>query len=77
MKYLEELCSGDCFSYQENIYLLTADFKSSGQKLCYNLRNGSCRWFEQNLIIEDEQLYILDTNNNFHPVKELEKTKNV
>lgn len=77
MKYLEELKAGGCFSYQENIYLLTSDFKSNGKKLCYNLADGSCRWLQQETIVEDEQLYILDKNNNIHPIKEHKKQENV
>jgi len=36
MKYLEELGHGDCFTLEDNNYIVTSDFKQDGKKLCVN-----------------------------------------
>lgn len=74
MKYIEELEHGDCFSYNNQKFLLTADFKSSGDRLCYNLINGSSSWMKSNSMVDVCPIYTLDDNNNISPVKQ---TKNV
>ena len=70
MKYLEELSPGDCFSYNNSVYLLSIDFKSNGHKLCYSLNNGSPRWIDGSTIIEDIVLYHLDKENNIIALKD-------
>lgn len=72
MKYLEELCPGDCFLLSESVFLTTCDFKKE-KKLCYNLFNGSPRWLENNTIVQESQVYTLDNNNNIIPIKPTEK----
>jgi len=69
MKYIEELECGDTFSYKGNMYILTSDFKSNGNKLCYSLVSGFSQWFNSDTIVNHEPIYILDTNNNTTPVK--------
>jgi hypothetical protein len=64
MKYLEELNPGDSFSYQNQLFLLTSDFKASGKKLCYSLNNGFANWLSDSTIVEHCPLYILDKDNN-------------
>lgn len=71
MKYLEELTPGSSFIYESNIYLLTKDFKSDGKKLCYSLVTGINRWLESNIIINEQQLYTLDSQNNIQSIKQL------
>lgn len=73
MKYIEELNCGDTFSFKDHIYLLTSDFKSNGQKLCYSLINGFPVWLNSDAIVNSEPVYILDQNNNTIPIKITEK----
>lgn len=70
MKYIEELAPGDCFTFNNNKYLLTSDFKSSGTRLSYSLNNGSPKWFEANTMVSQEPIYILDKNNNIIAIKQ-------
>lgn len=69
MKYIEELDVGDTFSYKDKMYLLTSDFKSNGQRLCYSLQNGFPVWLVNETIIDHEPIYVLDKSNNTIPVK--------
>ena len=73
MKYIEELASGDSFTYNNISYLITADFKSNGQKLAYSLIDGFAKWFDPSTIIEKINLYTLDEKNNILPIKEQKK----
>lgn len=73
MKYLEELNIGDTFYYQNNMYLLTSDFKANGHRLCYSLNDGSPLWLSNQTIIENLLLYSLDKDNNIFPLKPLDK----
>ena len=38
MKYIEELNNGDSFELDNNFYVLTSDFKKSGDRLSYSLK---------------------------------------
>lgn len=69
MKYIEELECGDTFSYKDNMYILTSDFKSNGSKLCYSLVSGFPQWLNPDTIVNHEPIYILDSNNNTTPIK--------
>jgi hypothetical protein len=69
MKYIEELVSGDCFVYENQYFLLTSDFKKNGKKLCYSLQDGFAKWFENNDIVDHEQMYCLDKDNNVVAIK--------
>ena len=69
MKYIEELSIGDTFSYKDQIFLLTSDFKSNGSRLCYSLINGQPSWLANQTMIEHNPIYILDKDNNTIPVK--------
>lgn len=69
MKYIEELECGDTFSYKDNMYILTSDFKSNGSKLCYSLVSGFPQWLNPDTIVYHEPIYILDSNNNTTPIK--------
>lgn len=72
MKYLEELSPGDCFISTETFFLITCDFKKD-KRLCYNLLNGTPRWLDNNLVVENSPIYTLDNNNNIIPIKPTEK----
>jgi hypothetical protein len=68
MKYLEELKPGDSFLYQNQLFLLTSDFKANGNKLCYSLVSGFPAWLNSQSIVEQCPIYILDKDNNTIPV---------
>lgn len=69
MKYIEELSPGDCFTMDNNTFILTSDFKSNGNKLCYSLMNGFPKWFSSQDVVTVSELYTLDDNNNTVPIK--------
>ena len=73
MKYIEELNLGDTFSYKDNIFVLTSDFKSNGYKLCYSLGTGNAHWLASQTIVEHSPTYILDKDNNIIPIKTTNK----
>lgn len=75
MKYIEELCGGDCFSHNNIMYVLTKDFKSNGSRSCYSLVDGSSKWFNANDIVNETQIYTLNEGNTIAPVKIIEKEK--
>jgi len=73
LKYLEELKNGEVFSFKQNYWLLTSDFKQNGEKLCYNINNGCSGWFKPDIIVDVSPIYILDNNNNIIPIREYKK----
>ena len=77
MKYLEELEPGDTFSLENQLYLLTCDFKKNGSKNCILLHNGQSRWLESNIIVTINPLYSLDKENNVIPIKPTTKTDTI
>ena len=68
MKYIEELSAGECFTFNNQLFILTIDFKKNGQKLAYCLVDGSSRWMNSQDIVESTSIYTLDDNNNISPV---------
>jgi|688.fasta_scaffold03665_23 hypothetical protein len=78
MKYVEELLAGNCFIYNNNYYLITVNFKSNNQRLCYNLDSGFPHWISGETIVDDIQIYTMDEKNTIIPIKENKKEhKNV
>jgi hypothetical protein len=74
MKYIEEITPGQCFVYEKTYYILTIDFRSNNQKLCYDLTKGSPRWFLPDTIVELLiQIYTMDEKNTIIPIKETTK----
>lgn len=69
MKYLEELSVGESFQLNNEIFILTSDFKKNGEKSCVNLSNGLFRWITSNTIVEICPTYILDKDNNIIAIK--------
>lgn len=70
MKYLEELKSGDTFKSSESeVFILTCDFKSSGDRLCYSLVSGYPKWMSPTTVVSIEPVYTLDKDNNIIAVK--------
>jgi hypothetical protein len=79
MKYIEELTAGDTFESNGLIFLLTVDFKKSGDKLAYSLLDGSPKWFSSQAIVEAVPVYKLDNENHTIAIKQdvSYKTQNV
>ena len=74
MKYIEELECGDTFTLKDKTYLITSDFRSNNQRLCYSLIDGFPSWIADNTIVDHTPIYILDKDNNTIPVKITQKT---
>lgn len=74
MNYIEELNPGDIFEYNNQLYLLTIDFKKNESKLSVSLLDGSPKWVDPSLIVNKTSLYKLDNSNNILPIRE-EKNK--
>ncbi len=75
MKYIEELIAGDTFLTKDNdIFLLTIDFKNNGQRLGYCLTTGIPRWFNGNDTVKQNSLYQVDEHNNVIPIKTIYNT---
>lgn len=69
MKYLEELKNGETFNIDETHWLVTADFKTNGRRLCYSLQDGYAKWLDGNTIVNISSIYILDKDYNIIPIK--------
>lgn len=73
MKYLEELMPGDIFSHNNEIYLLSMDHRKDKDKkkhsMCISLSTGMTRWLADNSVADIVDLYRIDSNNNFAPIK--------
>lgn len=74
MKYLEEIATGDSFTYEEQVYIVTSDYKRNGDRLCVNLKTGFAKWLMPNNIVDICPIYVLDENNNVSPIKPTSKT---
>lgn len=73
MKFIEELFPGDCFTSDNNFYIITTDFKKNNSRLCVCLTTGCARWFDPSYLIESTNIYRLDKENNIIPFKETKK----
>jgi hypothetical protein len=82
-KYIEEIQPGQAFSIlgaesdrkisDRDLYILSCDFKSNGQRMCINLVNGTSRWLESTCVVDQVELYTMDKENCIIAVRE---TKN-
>lgn len=73
MKYIEELKHGDCFEFEDSIYVKSLDYKKNGDCNCISLKNGSSKWFRSNEIVSATNVYTLDKENNIIAIKPTEK----
>ena len=73
MKYLEEIATGDSFLYEEQLYIVTSDYKKNGDRLCVNLKTGFGKWLTSNNFVEICPVYVLDEDNNIVAIKPTEK----
>lgn len=69
MKYIEELEFGDCFIHKDELFVLTSDFGSNNKNRCVCLKDGNSRWLNKDSIVEPQEIYILDHENNISPIK--------
>jgi hypothetical protein len=67
-QYIEELNIGNTFVYKNATYIMTQDFRKNGDRLCVNLLDGSARWIGSTQIVEETQIYRMDSDNNFMPL---------
>lgn len=72
-KFIEELDHGDAFSFGASYYVLSTDFKKSGDQLCFSLIDGKPRWFKSNDIVSHIPLFTMDKDSNIIAIKETKK----
>lgn len=77
MKYIEELTPGESFILNENVFILTIDFRKNGSRLAFNMSNGEPKWLQSDAMVEVEPLYRLDKENNIIPVKQYQKNETI
>lgn len=77
MKYLEELSHGQCFRYQTKHFILTTDFKNNGDRNCIDLTSGMSKWLSASTMIEEVDIYTLDKDNAFMPLRERKNEYNI
>jgi hypothetical protein len=73
MKYLEELIPGDLFSYKNEYFILTCDFrqiKDNKKYFCVSVKNGFSVWMKGNTSVEILDLYFRDKEGNIVAIKE-------
>lgn len=77
LKYIEELKNAETFKFEDQYWFLTGDFKSNGQRLCFNMNNGFAKWFNSNDMVDITPVYTLDKDNNTVPIKEYANETNI
>jgi hypothetical protein len=73
MKYLEELIPSDLFSYKNEYFILTCDFRNTKEDKKYlsiSIKNGFSYWMEGNTSVEILDLYFRDKEGNIIALKE-------
>jgi hypothetical protein len=69
MKYLEEMLPGDGIYINSEYFVVSADYKSNGDRMCVSLTTGFCRYLKSDAIVEPSPLYSLDKETNIIPIK--------
>mgnify|MGYP001236900986 CR=1 FL=1 len=69
MKYIEEIEPGQSFVYQEDNFLMTSDFKKSGDRLSISLTNGVSRWMGASETVDLVVLYTIDEESNLKHIR--------
>lgn len=69
MKYIEEINAGDTFLYNNQLFILSTDFKNNGQRMAINFDSGFPTWLNGETIIETIPLFKLDKDNNIIAIK--------
>lgn len=79
MKYIEELSPGEIFSWKNQRYVLSSDFRplkdGYTKHMSVSINNGSCKWFSSNESVEIVDLYRRDKDGNILLVKEYDDDK--
>lgn len=70
---IEELANGDCFESNGHLFVMTCDFKSSGNRLGINLNTGNSKWFSPNDIVDKTSIFYFNKENHMIAVKEVKK----
>jgi hypothetical protein len=71
--FIEELDSGDCFNSSGELFIITADYKKDGSRLCISLKNGFSKWFKSDIIVNKTSIFYTDNDSNIIAIKELSK----
>lgn len=75
MKYLEELKSGDIFTFNSSRFILTTDYKlssdSAKKRMCIQIENGNINWLKDDTIVSGLDLYYRDSEGNILALKEI------
>jgi len=69
MKYIEEIEPGQSFLYQDDNFLMTSDFKKSGDRLSISLTNGTSRWMGASETVDLVVLYTIDEESNLKHIR--------
>ena len=67
MKYLEELIPGNSFRENDELYLLSTDFKFKDNKkyfFCLNMKTGFPKWISASTVVNNEPLFFIDNEQN-------------
>lgn len=73
MKYIEEINAGESFSYRENTFIMSSDFRKNGDRLCLSMLDGNTRWLGPSEIVEQVVLYTIDKDSNLVKIREESK----
>jgi hypothetical protein len=71
LKFIEELESGDALELEGRSFIITSDFKKNGDRLCIDIATGNSRWIKSDYPVNLINLYTVDSNSNFMPIKEI------
>lgn len=72
-KYIEEIQNGECFMYNNKLYITTNDFRKNKEiyeKKTVSITDGTCRWMSHTNIVEKIDLFYRDKDNNILLCKE-------
>lgn len=74
MKYIEELNPGSTFTKDNQLFLLTVDFKKNNARLAYSMLDGRPYWINPSEVVIENPLYQVDERNNVVPIKPIYNT---
>lgn len=70
MEYIEETEKGSCVAISGVYFVLTSDFKSNGQRMVVSLNDGSCRWINPSVMVENIDIFTFDKDTNILPIRQ-------
>lgn len=77
MKYIEELNIGDTFTLEDDVFIVTSDFKNNGDRCCVRLSTGNPRWLSSQDVVDITPIYILDKDNTIVPIRPTPKNEQI